>query len=93
MERVVFPETVDEPPSFLLWRIDDAAVPLLFLCFGMMLNQVVFFVLFGVGMMVFYPRYRDGRPEFYALHAMYWFGFYPARGKGFINPFIRRLLP
>ncbi|CAH2605802.1 Type IV conjugative transfer system protein TraL (plasmid) [Rhodovastum atsumiense] len=93
MERVLFPETADEPPRFLLWRIDDVAVPLLFLCFGMLLGNVVIFVIAGLAMMAGYQKYRDGRPEFYVLHAMYWFGIYPARGPGFINPYIRTLLP
>ena len=89
MTTIPFPETVDEPPHVLLWRIDDIALPVLFLCIGMLLHKALVFWLAGVAAMFAYRRYRSGRPEFYVLHMLYWFGIYPARGTAFVNPYIR----
>lgn len=35
MADVYFPRTIDEPPYFMLWRIDDAMVPI----FGLLLGN------------------------------------------------------
>jgi conjugal transfer pilus assembly protein TraL len=93
MDQVPFPETADEPPFILLWRMDDVAMPILCLCIGMLLGRTLVFVPIGLAAMFYYRRFRDGRPEFYVLHAAYWAGLYPARGLGFFNPYIRTLLP
>jgi conjugal transfer pilus assembly protein TraL len=93
MEHVPFPETADEPPYLLLWRVDDVAMPLLCVCIGMLLGRVIVLAPIGLVAMFFYRRFRDGRPEFIVLHALYWSGVFPSRGLGFINPYIRTLLP
>jgi conjugal transfer pilus assembly protein TraL len=93
MESIPFPATVDEPPYLLLWRLDDIALPLFCLCIGMLLGSAAIFISIGVVGMLWYRRFREGRPEFYVLHALYWTGAYPARGLGFLNPYIRTLLP
>ena len=93
MQTIPFPETVDEPPYVLLWRIDDVGLPVLFLCVGMLLKHAFVFWLAGVVLMYFYRRYRTGRPEFHVLHMLYWFGVYPARGAAFVNPYIRDFRP
>jgi len=92
-EGLRFPTTADEPPYLLLWRIDDVAVPLLGLAGGMLVGHVLPFASAGLLSMFLYRKYRSGRPEFYVLHAMYWAGMYPARGAGFVNPFVRTFLP
>ena len=90
---VPFPETADEPPYVLLWRIDDVALPVLFLCVGMLTAHVVVFTAIGIGAMYLYRKHRSGHPEFYVLHLAYWFGIYPARGAAFVNPYIKSFLP
>lgn len=89
----MFPETADEPPFILLWRCDDVAMPLLCVAIGMLLGRVMVFLPIGFLAMFYYRRFREGRPEFYVLHALYWCGLYPARGPGFFNPYIRVILP
>jgi conjugal transfer pilus assembly protein TraL len=93
MKPVPFPATIDEPPILLLWRVDDIVVPVLCLFIGLLLHKIAVFFSLGLGLMYVYRRFRDGKPEFFVLHALYWSGVYPARGLGFVNPYLRRLLP
>ena len=93
MATIPFPETVDEPPYVLLWRIDDVAMPVLFVCIGMLSGHALPFSVVGVVAMFIYRKHRSGHPEFYVLHLLYWFGVYPARGAAFVNPYIREFRP
>ncbi|TOF20049.1 conjugal transfer protein TraL, partial [Vibrio parahaemolyticus] len=40
-----------------------------------------------------YRRFRDGRPDGFILHAIYWAGLLPTKAKTIPNPFIRSYLP
>ena len=40
-----------------------------------------------------YRRFRDGRPDGFILHAIYWVGLLPTKAKTIPNPFIRSYLP
>ncbi len=93
MKVIALPRTVDEPPYFLLWRVDDFVPPVLFLVIGMLAGAALAFAGIGVALSLFYRRYREGRPEFYVLHALYWSGLWPARGHSFPNPYCRVFEP
>lgn len=56
---------------------------------GFMLEKVILFTVAGFFLMKFYRRYRDSRPDGYMLHALYWFGIGPVKGKTIRNPFER----
>ena len=87
------PRTVDDPPYFLLWRMDDFAPPTLMLAIGFLLDAPFLMAFFGLVLGFFYQRYREGKPEMFVLHAMYWYGAWPSRGHTMRNPFQRVYLP
>jgi conjugal transfer pilus assembly protein TraL len=87
------PRTVDDPPFFLLWRLDDFAPPTLMLAVGFLVNAPFLLAFAGLIMGVLYQRYREGRPEMFVLHALYWFGVWPGSGRTMRNPFQRIYLP
>jgi len=87
------PRTVDDPPYFLLWRMDDFAPPALMLAIGFLLDAPFLMAFFGLVLGFFYQRYREGKPEMLVLHAMYWYGAWPSRGRTMRNPFQRVYLP
>jgi conjugal transfer pilus assembly protein TraL len=93
MNQIEFPGTIDDPPYILLWRMDDAAMPALFGCVGMWFDHLWTMVAAGVVVMFLYRRFREGRPEFYAFHALYWLGFIPCRSYLMPNPFCRSFYP
>lgn len=93
MAAHVLPRTVDDPPFFLMWRMDDFAPPILMLSLGIVLEHLLLLTTIGLILGVLYQRYRDGKPEMYALHAMYWHGIWPSRGRTMRNPYQRTYLP
>ncbi|MDH3662406.1 MAG: type IV conjugative transfer system protein TraL [Alphaproteobacteria bacterium] len=93
MSLIELPRTVDDPPYFLMWRMDDFAPPTLMLGVGFLLDRPMMLAAAGLVLGFFYRRYREGRPEMFALHAMYWLGIWPTRGRTMRNPFQRTYLP
>ncbi len=77
---VEIPRHIDDPPTLLLWRIDD-------------LVPVVLMLVLGIVLVRLYGCFRDSRPDGYALHRAYWAGLLSLRGRTTPNPFIRRWLP
>ena len=85
------PRTIDEPPYVMIWRMDDAFVPLFGLVGGMLLDELPLFLGVGLVASFFYRKYREGRPDLYVVHALYWAGFLPDRGHALINPYVREV--
>ncbi|MFT0213086.1 type IV conjugative transfer system protein TraL [Pseudomonas sp. F1_0610] len=50
-------------------------------------------ILLGLVTTKLYRRFRDGRPDGFILHAIYWAGLLPTKAKTIPNPFIRSYLP
>jgi conjugal transfer pilus assembly protein TraL len=87
------PRSLDDPDQMLLWSVDEL-VPVA-VCFGLgiTMHQMTAAV---VGIFVFlkvYRRFRNGRPNGYMQHIMYWYGFAGNETVTIRNPFIRRFLP
>jgi conjugal transfer pilus assembly protein TraL len=93
MAPLELPRTIDEPPLMLFWQLDDFCVFCLALAIGIVFDAPGWGALAGIGVVYAYSRYRDGRPDLYALHGLYWAGFTPNVGKSFTNPFVRRYRP
>ena len=92
-QPVEIPRHVDDPPTLLLWRIDDLVPVVLMLVLGILADQLLVFLLLGIVLVRLYGRFRDSRADGYALHWAYWSGLLGLRGRTTPNPFIRRWLP
>jgi conjugal transfer pilus assembly protein TraL len=53
----------------------------------------VVILLLSIVLVRLYGRFRDSRPDGFALHWAYWAGLLSLRGRTTPNPFIRRWLP
>lgn len=94
MKLVKIPERVDEPPSMLLWSMDELVPPILFFLAGMILFDAgMKCMLLGFVVSYIYRRFRDSKPDGYLLHMMYWHGVPMFRSKTMLNPFIKRFFP
>ncbi|MCU0836829.1 MAG: type IV conjugative transfer system protein TraL [Chromatiaceae bacterium] len=60
---------------------------------GILADQLVVFLLLGIVLVRLYGRFRDSRPDGYALHWAYWVGLFGPRGHTTPNPFTRRWRP
>ena len=92
-QPVEIPRHVDDPPTLLLWRIDDLVPVVLMLAFGILSDQLLVFLVGGIMLVRLYGRFRDSRPDGYALHWAYWIGLLHLRARTAPNPFIRAFLP
>jgi conjugal transfer pilus assembly protein TraL len=72
MQPLELPHGVDDPPSLLLWRLDDLIPLILMLVIGMLTDRLVMFLLLGLVLSRLYGRFRDSRPDGFALHWCYW---------------------
>lgn len=93
MQPISLPRTVDDPPYFLIWRIDDFAPPTLMLAVGFLLDHPFLLCFIGLALGFVYQRYREGKPEMFVFHALYWAGLWPNRGRTLKNPFQRTYWP
>ena len=87
-----FPRYVDDPPTLLLWRIDDLIPVVVFGSIAILIDQPLLFLV-GLLLVRLYGRFREGRADGYALHALYWAGLWRLRARSTPNPFIRTWLP
>lgn len=72
MEPVNIPSYIDDPPHFLLWSADEMAPILLGLVIGIFTGNALVLCLLGLVTTKLYRRFRDGRPDGFILHAIYW---------------------
>ena len=87
------PQTIDEPPYFLMWRSDELALPVGGLGIGIMLDYPLALFLIGLVMIFFYRRLCEGHAAYYAFHWLYWLGLFPMRSRLLGNPYVRRYFP
>jgi conjugal transfer pilus assembly protein TraL len=93
LEPVEIPRYIDEPPHVLLWSADELAPVALGLVIGMLTGNALVLTLLGLAVTKLYRRFRDGRPDGYMLHGLYWSGLVPMKVLGAKNPFTRSYLP
>jgi conjugal transfer pilus assembly protein TraL len=83
------PRTIDDMPYAFIWRMDEFAVPIIMMLVGMLLNYAFTALFLGIGLVYFYRKYREGRPNLYVLHLCYWWGFTPLSGHSMLNTWER----
>lgn len=89
MEQIEMPRFTDDPPTVLLWSIDELVPLIAGLVLGMQAGQALFFTTLGFLCMHIYRKYMDRSPDGYILHMLYWHGFSLSSGRTVPNPFIR----
>lgn len=88
--HTTLPRYVDDPPHFLLWSVDEFAPIGLGLLIGIMVGSPLMFLILGWISTGLYRRFRDGKPDGYILHWLYWRGFIPSKARTIPNPYMRR---
>lgn len=89
LETHPIPGTLDMPPLFLLWSIDEVAPFILGISLGMFINQFLICAGLGVVVSVFYRKHRDTQPDGFALHLLYAWGLPVLNRRAFPNPYER----
>ena len=79
MSAVEIPAAIDDPPLILLWPADEMMPVLIGLVFGVVSGNAFLFTAGGLLLTRVYRRFRNGHPDGYFLHLLYWYGVMPAR--------------
>jgi conjugal transfer pilus assembly protein TraL len=93
MRDLPYPKYLDDPPTLLLWRLDDLMPAVIALVIGILIGHPLVLTLAGFGAGYGYRRYRESRPDGFALHWLYWQGLMPLKARSTPNPFARRFAP
>lgn len=91
--EIEIPRHIDDPHQFLLWSADEVVPFFSVLMIGIFLGQVFIFAVLAYFVLKLFRRFRDGRPDGYLLHVLYWVGIVPSKARTLFNPYIRRFLP
>lgn len=91
MADVELPRSIDEMPYVMVWRMDDFMPPIIGLIIGFLTGRPEIFAGLGFALSFFYRKFRQGRPENWVMHALYWWGLLPMRGHSLFNPFEREI--
>lgn len=91
--EMLLPRGVDDPPHILFWRSDDFAVFGACYCIGLLANQLTIFLILGFAATYWMRKYRDGQPEGFLRHLLWWHGLLPVKARGLLSPFHRQVLP
>lgn len=89
MERIELPKFIDEPPTILLWSIDELAPFIIGLVIGMQIGQALVCTLLGLLLTRIYRRYLDQNADGFVNHWLYWHGLTTTTSVTIPNPFER----
>lgn len=93
MKPVKIPRRIDDPIHVLLWSVDEVAPIFIALFFGVLMGKAHYFLPIGFIAAHVYRRFREGNPDGFMYHAIYWAGLTPQLCRSFRNPFVRRYFP
>ena len=71
------PRRLDDPPKFLFWEMDVAAIGVVFLLIGVSTGFAIVGLIVGMFAAYAYAKLKSGRHPGMALHLLYWFTGFP----------------
>lgn len=93
MEPITIPKHIDDPVTLLVWSADEFVPAAFLMMLGMLIGQLLIMLILSVVVIKAYRRFRDNRPDGYALHAAYWIGMLPSQAITIPNPFMGEFYP
>lgn len=93
MKTYRFPHFAKDKERFLLWTPDQLLPFCALFVVGIVTGQLTYTAPTGLLASWLYSRYSAGKPDGYLMHMAYWYGFFTPKGRGFITPYMRRILP
>lgn len=93
MKTYKFPHNAKDKERILLWTPDQLLPFCACFVLGIVTEQLTLMAFVGLLASWAYTRYSAGKPDGYLMHIAYWIGLFAPKGRGFINPYHRRILP
>ena len=92
MRPLYMPRHLDEPMTVLMWPADEIIPIIACLSVGILIQQKLICLIIGIVAMRFFRKMKEGNPDGYLLHALYWVGLIKGKARTMPNPFIREFL-
>jgi conjugal transfer pilus assembly protein TraL len=84
------PTRIDDPMQALFWTVDEFIPFSIIAGIGFATGNLTICILLAMIAVKLYRKYREGRPQNFILHWLYWYGIIPFKSQTFRNPFIRK---
>lgn len=93
MKTYPFPHHVKDKERLLIWTPEQMIPFCGMFILGIVTDMLTLMAPIGLVASWLYSRYSAGKPDGYLIHMAYWYGLATLKGRGFINPYHRRILP
>lgn len=93
MQPLFMPRHLDDQMTVLMWPADEMLPVFACLIVGVLINQKLICLGIGLVAMRFFRKMKEGNPDGYLLHALYWTGLIAGKARTLPNPYIREFLP
>lgn len=93
MKSLKMPRNLDDQIMVLFWSADELLPGFAIFIVGVLINQKLICFLFAWAITKIFRKMKEGRPDGFLLHFIYWWGIMGAKSRTFPNPFIREYLP
>ncbi|MCY3731834.1 MAG: type IV conjugative transfer system protein TraL [Rhodospirillaceae bacterium] len=92
MQPLFMPRHLDDQMTILVWPADEMLPVFAWLIVGVLINQKLICLGIGILAMRFFRKMKEGHPDGYLLHALYWTGLVTGKVRTLPNPYIREFL-
>lgn len=92
MKEIPFPQYVDDPKIIGIWTFDQFAIVGIFMIGGVLIGYTWTCIGIGIISTRYIRRMREGMPDGFLLHKIWWMGLLKIEGKSFPNPFQREYI-
>ena len=93
MQPLFMPRHLDDQMTILMWPADEMLPVFACLIVGVLIDQKLICLGIGLVAMRFFRKMKEGNPDGYLLHALYWTGLVTGKARTLPNPYIREFLP
>ena len=93
MRKIFLPRYCDEQMMLLYWSADELLPGITLFLLGILINQKLLGLIGAVIVIRLYRKMKEGKPDGFLLHFLYWWGIINPKTKLFPNPYIREYLP
>ena len=92
MKAIEMPRNLDDPFIVLFWSADELLPGFLMIIVGVLIDQKLLAILAAVALTKVFRKMKEGHPDGFLLHLIYWFGVINLKARTLPNPYIREYL-
>ncbi|MGI9304177.1 MAG: type IV conjugative transfer system protein TraL [Gammaproteobacteria bacterium] len=92
MNAILMPRYLNEQMMVLLWSADELVPGFAVFIVGVLIEQKLIALILALVVVRALRKVKEGRPDGFLLHLLYWLGLLSTKSRSMPNPFIREYL-